>query len=402
MKRGLLLVIVCVAAATPAYAQGQDDPVAKAAFRFGAVGLTPRASLENLGVDNNVFNDPTSASPKSDFTLTLQGKVDAWMHVRRALLNGTATDDVVYYKKYANQRYSNRNYKFGIELPFTRFSFRGNTRYIKAKDRPGFEIDARLLHTETDFDGAVEWRASAKSFLGVSGARQRISFDAAAVFAGADVRAELSRVGTQENITFRHELTPLTTITVDIGKQHDRFDFNPLRDSDSTRFVLGAKFNQFALLKGGATFGYRSFHPLVSGLSDYNGAIFSADLTYVARGATKLALLADRDINYSYDINQPYFLQTGATLSLSRQVYRSFDVVGSAGVHHLSYRDRLGAVVVAADRTDVVHSYRIGAGYRLGRSLRLGLNLDKQHRTSVLSARTYDNLKFGAAVTYEF
>src|SRR5207247_9571604 len=96
--------------------------------------------------------------------------------------------------------------------------------------------------------------------------RQKIDFDKAAVFLGASLHDELSNTITSQSLTLRHQLTPLTGITLGVGKQQDRFDFSSLRDSDSTYVDVGVKFDPFALLKGGATVGYRNFEPLVAGL----------------------------------------------------------------------------------------------------------------------------------------
>ena len=37
----------------------------------------------------NVFNDPSDASPKSDFTMTIEPKTDIWLHVGRSLVTGS-------------------------------------------------------------------------------------------------------------------------------------------------------------------------------------------------------------------------------------------------------------------------------------------------------------------------
>lgn len=398
----LSLVVAALAAPGAAYAQDQSDPSSKATVHLGRVSLLPVIALTNMGVDNNVFNDPTNGTPKSDFTMTTQAKTDAWLHMRRSILSVSISEDFVYYQTYSNQRSVNGAYSAGLAVPLTRVSFKLNAGYINAKDRPGFEIDARLPRAEVAFDSAVEFRASAKTFVGVRAAHQLVQFGADAAFGGANIRNELNRTTASQAVTLRYRLTPLTTLIVDAGKQQDRFEFNPLRDADSTTLVVGALFDRFALLKGSARFGIRHFRPLVTSLPNYDGSTAAVDLSYVARGVTRLSLAGVRDVYYSYDVNQPYYVQTGATLSISQQVYGQIDVLGRAGVQRLAYRDRVGASPVFGGRTDTVHTYQIGAGYRLGRATRLGLNVDKQHRASPFTARTYDNLRFGIAVTYEF
>jgi hypothetical protein len=229
-----------------------------------------------------------------------------------------------------------------------------------------------------------------------------VNFDGAATFGGASLQNELNRVSTAQNLTLRYRLTPLTTIVVESGLLRDRFEFNPLRDADSATVSVGALFDKFALLKGSARFGFRHFSPLVAGVPDYNGTTALVDLSYVARGVTRLTLGLDRNLNYSYDINQPYFVQTGAKLSVGQQVFRGIDAIGSLATSSLTYRDRAGASITALGRSDVVRSMQLGIGYRLGVNLRVGLNLDKQRRTSVVASRNYDNVRIGSAVTYVF
>ena len=43
----------------------------------------------------------------------------------------------------------------------------------------------------------------------------------------------------------------------------------------------------------------------------YSGLVMSASLSYVALGSTKLGLSTSRDVQYSFEELQPYYLQTG-------------------------------------------------------------------------------------------
>ena len=403
MKREFLLIALLSLAATSAFArQDPTDPSSQAKVRIGPLALSPAIALTNAGVDNNVFNDPNDASPKSDFTMTVEPKVDTWLHLGRSLVIGNVTEDLVYYNKYASQRSANSLVKVGLLVPLTRITLKGNVGYINTKDRPGFEIDARVLHTELDYDGAVELRALSKTFIGVRAERQTVSYDNTAVFAGANLQNELNRTVLIQALTLRYQLTPLTSLTFDGGKEQDRFEFDPLRNSDSTTITGGVLFDQFALLKGSAKFGYRDFRPLVAGLPGYKGSTASVDLSYIALGSTKVSVTAARDVQYSYDVNQPYYVQTGGTLSVTQQIFGPVDIVGRVGIQRLNYRDRAGAVVAVSDRADYVHSYGGGIGYHLGGDIRIGFNVDQAHRTSAVSARQYDDLRYGAAVTYGF
>ena len=388
--------------APPAFAQTTQDPWSQARVHIGPLALTPAISLTNLGIDTNVFNEPADALPKRDFTMTVQPKTDVWLHVGRSLVSGNVTEDLVYYNTYVSERSVNGSYKAGLLVPLTRLILNGAVSYVRTRERPGFEIDARSQRNERGYEGSVELRMFSKTFIGVKGRRQQVEFDKDAVFLNNSLQFELNRTVTSQGLIVRHQLTPLTGLVFEVAKQQDRFEFSHLRDSDSTQITGGVRFDPFALLKGSATFGYRDFEPVQPGLPSYKGSTAAVDLSYVALGSTKLSVQASRDVQYSYDINQPYYVQTGFLASLAQQIFGPVDVVGRIGAQRLDYRDRAGAALVAANRTDYVHTYGGGVGYHLGRDLRIGFNIDNAHRTSAVTNRTYDGLRYGAAVTYGF
>ena len=158
---------------------------------------------------------------------------------------------------------------------------------------------------------SLEIRVGPKTFVGIRGARVTIDFDSAATFDGVSLQQALNRTVTGGAVTLRYQITPLTALTFDVGRSEDRFEFSPERDSDSTSAVVGVKLDQFALIKGKASVGYRDFQPISPALPAYKGVIANADLSYVAFGTTQLAVQAIRDVQYSFDIDEPYYLLTG-------------------------------------------------------------------------------------------
>jgi len=171
------------------------------------------------------------------------------------------------------------------------------------------------------------------------------------------------------------------------------------RDLPRVREALGASVD-VALLKGRATFGYRDFKPLDPSLPGYRGATAMVDLSYVLLSITKFGVTATRDVQYSYDINQPYYVLSGATASIAQQVFGPIDVVVRGGLQQLQYRDRIGAAVAIADRVDHVESVGGGIGYHLGQATRIGFNVDQNRRISGVDARRFKGLTYGFSVTY--
>jgi hypothetical protein len=397
----LLLVLTVPIAAAAQTAQGEPD-VSQVRMQFGPLYLNPLLSVTNLGVDNNVFNDPEDAEPKSDFTFTVTPAADFWLRAGRSWLSGAVREDLVYYQTYSNQRSANTAYKLAWLAPFNHLVFNPSVGYLRTRDRPGFEIDERALRTEREYGVPVEFRLFSRTFLGVRGNWRDVRYDENQEFDGTDLQTELNRTITTYALTVRHELTPLTSLTFDVAREQDRFEFSSQRDADSSLFAGGVKFDPVALIKGFATVGYRDFKPLSPDVPPFTGMTASVDLSYVARESTRLSVQSVRDVQYSYDVDQPYYLQSGVTATIDQRVFGPLDVTGRVGAQRLDYRDRVGPDVAVSDRTDRVRSYGAGMGYRFGRTARVGFLIEQQHRDSGVASRRYEGMKFGASVTYGF
>src|SRR5262249_12029553 len=342
------------------------------------------------------------AAPKRDFTITLEPKTDLWIHFGRSLVSGTITEDLVWFKKYSSERSVNSSYRVGLLVPLTRFTFGGAASYAGTRERPGFEIDARARRNQVSFEGTAEFLALSKTYIGVRAGQDRVDFDKDQIFLGANLHDELTRHVNTQAVTLRHQLTPLTTLTFEVGRGQDRFPYSPLRDSDSTSGAVTVKLDPFALIKGSARFGYRDYKPKDPRLPGFQGFTSAVDVNYVVLGATKLGVQFLRDVQYSFDVSQPYYVQTGVNGSLAQQIFGPIDVVGRIGAARLDYRDRAGAAVAVSNRRDRVHTYGFGVGYHLGRDLRAGFNADKSSRETAVIGREYEGWRYGTAVTYGF
>ena len=60
-------------------------------------------------------------------------------------------------------------------------------------------------------------------------------------------------------------------------------------------------------------------------------------------GRHALGLQAIRDVQYSFDVNQPYYLLTGVSGSLAQHVVGPMDVVGRIGVRSSNYRQSIAS-----------------------------------------------------------
>lgn len=390
-----------VGIAIPARGQIAEPDTSKARVRLGPLLLNPTIELTNLGIDTNVFNEPSDVA-KRDFTLTLTPKSALWLKAGRTWLTGLLHEDVIWFKEYASQRAVNNAVTADWIAPLNRLSFDIGGAWDWVKDRPGYEIDERAMRRDQDFRVAIEVRALSKSFIGVRFEQRQVDYDEAATFRGASLRTQLNHTSRTGVVTLRHQLTPLTSISVDAGRSEERFDFSPLRDNDSTIAGVQVTFDPFALIKGSARFGYRKLDPVIGGLAGYSGSTAQVDLSYSLYGTTRFAVQSMRDVSYSYDINSPYYLQTGIIGSLAQQIYGPIDAIARAGIQHLAYRTRDSVTLPTANSVDRFYLYGGGIGYHAGRDLRIGVNIEKQQRESALSGHGFEGVKLGTTVTYGF
>jgi len=398
----LAIAFGAVLFAAPAVAQTTPpDPDSEANVRFGPLSLKSQVALTNLGIDTNVFNQADADQPQSDFTLTFSPSTDMWLRMGRTWLVGTAQIDWVYYNKLASERAANSALKFGVDRTFNRVAVKANARHLNTRDRPGYEIDLRSRRIETQYDGEGTVRVRSTTSVGATVFRRRLDFDDAALFRGASLARELDRTTSGVGVIVRHERTPLTSVALDVTRERERFLTSRFRDSDSMKVLGNVTFQPLALISGSASVGMRLFDPVPADVPAYNGVITAVNLSYAVLGTTRVGVQAARDIQYSFEFSQPYYLESGATASVQQQVFGPFDVLARIGTRSLAYTDRIGVGVAVSDRTDRVNSLGVGAGYRLGTDKRFGFMLDRQHRTSTVPGRSYRGLRFGLSLTYE-
>ena len=109
-----------------------------------------------------------------------------------------------------------------------------------------------------------------------------------------------------------------------------------------------------------------------------------------------------RDLEYSYDFQQPYYIQTGVIASYTRGLFGGLNGAVRVGLQNLAYRGRFGLQQQVINRTDVVSLFGGSVGYRVAGDMRVVFNVDKQERNSDLVGRSYGGLRYGTSVTYGF
>jgi hypothetical protein len=214
----------------------------------------------------------------------------------------------------------------------------------------------------------------------------------------------LSRDNTGTQVALRYALTSLTTFVTAGTVEEDRFLRSPLRDSDSWSVVAGFEFRPFALISGAAAIGYRRFETLDIRLPDFEGLVADVEVKWVIRDMTRLIIGVDRDVQYSFELVEPFFVQTGWNVDARQMISYDWDVEARLGRTRLAYRGLLdeNGAAVGAGRVDDVKVYGVGIGRHIGSELRVGFNVNHVERLSDAPGRSYGGYRIGGTVTYGY
>ena len=404
MRKCLIAAVLAIAflRVTPLCAQDGGPSADSVRVRIGPLMMNPTISLTNIGVDHNVFNVAPDKGPVQDFTFTVSPNTDFWLRAGGTWITATMNESINWYQKYSSERTANNEYKLGWIVPTSHIGFKINGAYTNARERPGFEIDTRAARKETQFTTSLDFKGLPKTFFGVTASRQQTRFANDAEYLGVSLQETLNRINSSYGLTLRYQATPLTSIMISATRSKDGFEFSSDRDTTSTAIQASAEFAPAALIKGNVSFGYTDFKPNAPDLPQYKGAIGEANLTYVLLGATRFALNAGRGVQYSYDANQPYYLQTRIGGSITQQLFGPFDVQARGDYAILAYRDRVGSQLEVTDRTDHRKTYGMGIGLHMGKDLRLAFNVDQDNRDTKVAEHQYEKFLVGTSLTYGF
>ena len=200
---------------------------------------------------------------------------------------------------------------------------------------------------------------------------------------------------------FRYRLSSLTTLTLLADSVSERYTETVDRDNDGFRILPGVEFGEHALITGKAQVGYRKLNTLTSGMPDFSGLVANAELSYTFLGATRVTAGFSRDIYFSYEVTEPFYIQPGLTLSVTQQVRGPWDVQARGAWYRLNYqRAEVPGAAPLPGRVDYYNTWGGGIGYRVGRDIRVGFNIDSYHRESDVQRQNYRTIRGGMAVTY--
>jgi hypothetical protein len=388
-----------LAFASAAMAQAQTD-TNSSRFVLGPLGWTPTLTLRGAGVDSNVFNTPSTETPKQDVTGSLTPSVDSVLTLGVMQLATQGRADFVYFERYTSERAINGRVSGRMQFPTTRVHPVVSGSWERAKERNGNEIDIRAPRTEMAYSVGLGAQITPDSSLTVTGGLSDLRYDEGARFHGVDLSARLNRQTKTANVTLQSALTPLTRFVVILDGGRDEFTTASSQNSDNLRGSAGLEFAADAIIRGRARVGYHKMLPRGSDLSlNFAGWTSQADLSYTLLGRTRFTGRTSHDTSYSGLDNRPLYVSTIGGVEVTH------NLVGPIDVELRGSREKLGyaATTFQPARTDYANTVGGGLIVRLSMRTHIGFYYDdNQRRSSAGPIWEYSRHYIYTSVTYGF
>lgn len=407
MSRIATFVAVALLLAVPAAAQSfrPPDPFSKpwetAQVKFGPIYVAPTFELRNVGVDDNVFNDP--ASPRNDLTGTLGMRSLVGLHFGDAVSFQIVQDNsYIYFRRYRSERSIDNGLSFVLE--FRSRVFRPWVRFEKQKtsQRAGLEIDERAERKTPNFDFGVDVTSGFRLGASFAARRSKLRYADTEFYDLTNLSEALDSQSDAYQGFLRYELSDLSDFIVGVDYLRDRFTKSPLRDNDSFYYYAGVRTKTGATIVGSATAGIRQQKHTDPRVPDFKGIIADVDLALVPNEFVRLDLNGGRDLGYSYQEKYPYFVQQTGGGTLTNRFSDHLDVVASARATWLRYDETMAGL--KDPRTDRTVVLGIGTGYFLGggSGTRLGILFERAQRVSPIADRNYVTNRFSSNYRFSF
>jgi hypothetical protein len=392
------LMFASAAMAQAAPAQTDTKP---SRFVLGPLGWTPRLTLRDAGVDSNVFNSPSTETPKQDVTGSLTPSVDSLLTLGVMQLATQGEVDFLYFERYTNERAINGRVGGRMQFPTTRVHPVLTGSWAHAKDRTGNEIDIRAPRTEMAYSAGLGAQITPGSSLTVTGGLSDLRYDEGVKFQGLELATRLNRQSRTANVAFRSALTPLTKLVVLFDAGRDDFTADPSHNSDNLRGFTGLEFAADAVIRGRAGIGY---HKMLSRGSDpsanFAGWISQADLSYTLFGRTRFNVRTSHDTSYSGLENSAYFVSTIGGLEVTHNLVGPIDIELHGSREKLNYTATTTGLPAHREFVDVLGG---GLVIRVSTQTRIGFYYDDQQRRSSAGPQSeYSRRHMYTSVTYGF
>lgn len=410
VARRVSALALVVALATPLAARAQsappppmgptEDPADTARVKLGPLFLQPNFGLKNVGIDNNVFNDPEN--PEKDWTATANLGMLAGLRFGPARLTMKTSTDYVWYSHFKSERAIDgvTRYQFEVRSP----RIRPWIAYEKTKshDRLGFEIDARAGRVMPVYEAGLEYKVGFRLGTRLMARERRVEFDELDREDGIVLADALDNTTREGSLQLLYEISPLSSLRLSAELHQVRFRKATRRDADDRSLMIGLEGRQGAGIQGTVDVGWKERKALDPTAPSFSGVVARGSAAIIFAEQVRVAFGLDRDTAWSYEEFYSFYVQSGASTTVTWRPHQRFDIEGTGRHYWLDYANGLDERAVL--RTDKVYSYGGGVGFfvRGYPGTRLGLSVERAARESVIEDRSYNNLRYYTHVGFSF
>jgi hypothetical protein len=399
-----VITILCITA-TVSYAQqttATSDPLEGMPIRVGPLGVSPTLNITNFGIDDNVFND--SKNPQRDFTMIVTPRVQARLRNGKMLWSGAVGTGFVYYQKFTDERSVDYSSDGRLDIDLDWFRPYALAMIQDTRERLNVELDVRAPRTQTTLATGGRVTISPKTAIVYDVRHIGVQFQQGVTFDGVSLSRTLNSGVDTITGGLEFYLTPLTTFSITSSHEQQRFDESPDRDSNTIRIMPTLRMEAPAIIEGSIAVGYRRFTPVSPELPDYTGLVMQGTLSHTFLDRTKVSLNLSRDVQYSFELNEPYYLTTGFRVVVNQQLRENVDVRFTGGRDRLEYREEeaVPTTLPGGLRTDDADLLDVGFGYRFRPNFRLGFDVEHARRLSDRADRDFHRTRVFGSMTYGF
>jgi hypothetical protein len=384
LKTNRLYLGVCSVLLAAAPALGQvSAPPEPAQLEWGSVSIYPTVQILDAGIDDNVFND--GVTPHRDYTMTFATKILAATRLGSNELLFQVGSEYVWFKEFSTERAGNAQYAMRFNFSASRWKPFIGAEHIRSSARRGPEIDARARRSDQYVLGGLGFNLTPRTSLTASARLGGSNYDEGESFRGVPLDAALNHSGHSGEAGMRYALTPLTTLAVLAGYEVQTFDQSAVRDVK--RYTVGPtlEFSPEAAIRGRVVANFEVFKPEDPTLAERRGLAYQAGVNWSLYGQTVFDVESGRNISYSYQDTEPYYLLTNVRLTVRQPLGLGLELYGGGDWEHMSYRWHQDAnpAVSESERVDTLAAVNGGVGVRLGRSLLVRFGVERTRRRSV-------------------
>jgi len=401
MGRWLLLFAAILVMAAPARAQGlldnglpTESPEA-ARYSVGPFAISPSVLLRELGVDTNVFDE--HENPKRDYVVSLTPTVDIFGRFGLLQTALTSSTDFNWYSTYASERSIGSLARGRVDVLPSRLRLTVGGAHIQKRERPSMEIELRAERRQQELWGGVGFEISPIARVYATVHQLDLDFDDRETYRGTRLGEALDRRERAIEAGLAVSVTPFTTLLVSGRRTQDRFVTDIRRDSDSQSARAELSFARDAIIQGRVNVGYRDFTPVDPMVSRFRGVTSGAALSFTGFWRGRLDFDASRNVSYSYDFDEGYYVGTDVLGTYTQRVIGAVDVLTRGGVGKMNYGRRVGLDA----RVDAMRTLAAGLGYNFNNGGRFGVTYEYQVRESDTYAdRRYISRRLFASYTH--